>query len=219
MTRITPIALVLLCWLALASMSLAWTSVQPLNGSHILKIRLQSCSTRTTRLPPRHLYSSSSTRLYSSSFDDSLLSSLLVAVTNDAASGWRQYVPLVVSGMVLLDIVLGSPAANGVLSIVQRKVDEKDNRDDGSNNQDEDDSGMNTSSSSKMRQQSSSSVTSKPRIDVDAFVEQALTKAENMQSLREYLDARKTDGERMRDIRRMQDQQMAKLDSKNRRSE
>jgi hypothetical protein len=69
----------------------------------------------------------------------------------------------------------------------------------------------NTSSSS-----SSATAAAKPRIDVDAVVKQALDKAENVQSLRNYLDSRKSDWDRMEDIRREQDKLMEQLDDKNR---
>jgi hypothetical protein len=124
------------------------------------------------------------------------------AVTSPGSS-WRQYVPLVVTTFVLLDIVLGSPAANSVLKIVQKRVDEQDQ-------QESSNSSLTAASSSLQQQQPQS----KPRVNVDALVEQAMAKAENAQSLRAYLDSRKTDQDRMREIRRQQDQQLMKLNQK-----
>jgi hypothetical protein len=113
--------------------------------------------------------------------------------------------------MVLLDIVLGSPAANSLLSIVRRKVDEKEEEQSTADATD----GTSSSNLTVNRKRRLQSESVKPRIDVDAVVDQAMQKAENIQSLREYLDARKTDSDRISDIRRLQDQQMARLDEKN----
>ena len=61
----------------------------------------------------------------------SWLADAVVQATSNAASeaasssssSWRQYVPLVVSGGVLTDIVLGSPVANKVMSGMRPPVE------------------------------------------------------------------------------------------------
>ena len=116
-------------------------------------------------------------------------------VSSTSSSSWRQYVPLVVSAGVLLDIVLGSPAANSVLRLAQPPTDP--NNDDA---------------------QSRSNLENKPskeRIDTMAVAQQALDKASATTELRRYLDENQSDWQKIQKIQQEMDQQLADYDSSN----
>lgn len=204
------------------------------------------------RSPPVHPASSANSPTSSSatSFslwsgtgnDDLLLSSLLflgwdttaadastaatdVSSSLSSSSSWRQYASVAVIGLVLLDIVLGSPVANSVLRNARDSIDKDEVDDDDTtttrtpgifNKDNASASGSSTNASSRPRGIRTTgggpSSSSKPRIDVDAVAKQALEKAEGVTMLREYLDSRKTDWDRMEDLKRKMDQQMAQLD-------
>jgi hypothetical protein len=140
------------------------------------------------------------------------LADAVVQASSDAAteaasssSSWRQYVPLVVSGGVLTDIVLGSPVANKVMSGMRPPAEGEAAGGDGK---------ANASSKSKV-----DPVLQKKqeRIDTQAYARSALNKAENTLSLRKYLDENKSETEKMNDLKRIMDKQMEELDKKNRR--
>jgi hypothetical protein len=152
----------------------------------------------------------SSMELLSSS--TSWLADAVVQATSEAAtatasassSSWRQYVPLVVSGGVLTDIVLGSPVANKVMSGMRPPAegeagDGGDSKTTGKTNVD------------PVLQKK------QERIDTQAYARQALERANNSLSLRKYLDENKSENEKMNDLKRIMDKQMEELDKKNRR--
>lgn len=112
-----------------------------------------------------------------------------------AEESWRQYVPLAVSAFVIVDILLGSPAANSILRLAQPPSDEEENNNNNNNNND-------------------TFQKSKERIDTQALAQAAVDRAQSVQELRNFLDAQKTDWDRMEDIRKQMDQQMAELDEK-----
>jgi hypothetical protein len=151
----------------------------------------------------------STMEIFSSS--TSWLADAVVQATSEAASAtassspssWRQYVPLVVSGGVLTDIVLGSPVANKVMSGMRPPAEG-----------DAVDSDSKASSKAKV-----DPVLQKKqeRIDTQAYARAALNKAENTLSLRKYLDENKSETEKMNDLKRIMDKQMEELDKKNRR--
>jgi len=66
----------------------------------------------------------------------------------------------------------------------------------------------------RQQQQSRVSVkkTNRERIDVDSFAKAALQKAEGSLELRNYLDQRKTDWDRMEELRREMDARMDRID-------
>jgi hypothetical protein len=140
-----------------------------------------------------------------------------------ASSSWRQYVPVVVIGLVLIDILLGSPIANSVLNKARSEASEDGGRRLDDNSMVRDDFPADTGASllwgsrgknqSKKRQ---TSYSSKPRIDVDAYAKAALERAEGVTQLRDYLESRKTDYDRMEDMKREMDRKMEELDRKNR---
>lgn len=125
--------------------------------------------------------SSSSISLFSDSS-----SSILVA-----QESWRQYVPLVVSLFVIVDIVLGSP----VLKSVTDRINPKNAVGDG---------GPGGATFDRSRE----------RVDTEQFAKEAIEKAQNALELRRYLEENKTDEQRYQEIRSRMDAQMSKLDTK-----
>jgi len=115
-----------------------------------------------------------------------------------AEESWRQYVPLAVSVLVIFDILLGSPLLNLIVAPMKRQAegDSTDTKD-----------GMFGATSQKQPR-----VNPKERIDSEQVAQQALDKARNSLELRQYLDAQKTDWDRMEEIRKKMDQDMADLD-------
>lgn len=126
-------------------------------------------------------------------------SSLLLVSEEASGESWRQYVPLAVSCLVILDILLGSPVANMALAPMKRATEAQD-RDAGV-----EDSTGNVALRSK---------NPKERVDTEAIASQTLDKARGMLELREYLEDNKTDEKRFEEIRKDLDKQMAEFDSK-----
>jgi hypothetical protein len=126
------------------------------------------------------------------------------ATASSSPSSWRQYVPLVVSGGVLTDIVLGSPVANKVMGGMRPPAEGDAVDSDGK-------------ASSKSNFDLIAQQKKQERIDTQAYARAALNKAENTLSLRKYLDENKSETEKMNDLKRIMDKQMEELDAKNRR--
>jgi hypothetical protein len=168
------------------------------------------CYPRSLATPSMLPVDDSTMEILSSS--TSWLADAVVQATSDAASSsqssWRQYVPLVVSGGVLTDIVLGSPVANKVLGGM-RPPAEGEAGDGKTNNAPND--GSSPTKVDPVEQKK------KERIDTQAYARQALDKAEATLSLRKYLDDNKSETEKMNDMKRIMDKQMEALDRKNRR--
>jgi hypothetical protein len=120
-----------------------------------------------------------------------------------SVESWRQYVPLVVISFVLVDIALGSPAAKGAFSSMQPPAPGELPPPKTSG----------TSTVDPLEEKK------KQRIDTQAVAFQALDKAAAALELRRYLDSRKSDYDRMEDMKAVMDQQMNDLDRKNRPSE
>jgi len=114
------------------------------------------------------------------------------------AENWRQYIPLVVSCLVIADILLGSPAANSVLRFANPQAESN-----------EDGEGF---SLPWMNQKSEED--SKERVDTSAVAQQAVDKAQATLELRNYLEAQKTDWDRIDDMRKQMDKDVSKLDRK-----
>jgi hypothetical protein len=108
-----------------------------------------------------------------------------------SAEEWRQYVSLGIVAAVIVDIVLGSPIANLAL---------KPLRDAQEQLQQEEES--NTKKASR----------SKERIDTDKVAQEAIVRAQNALELRNYLESRKTDWDRMEDLKRNLDRDLQTLD-------
>lgn len=121
-----------------------------------------------------------------------------------ATESWRQYVFPIVTAGVLIDIVLGSPVANSVLKPLRGDAV------DGS------DQGKNQGSSSSMFGNNKSKFDQtklKERIDSDQVAKAAVARAQNALELRRYLDNRKTDQDRMNEIKKQLDAGMQDFDS------
>ncbi len=109
-------------------------------------------------------------------------SSILVSTES-----WRQYVPLIVSVGIIIDILLGNPVANAVLKPMRPEEE--------------------TDESEKNEKPKS-----KARIDAELVAQQALDKANNTLELRKYLEESKTDYDRMEEMKRKLDASMQDLD-------
>jgi hypothetical protein len=146
-----------------------------------------------------------------SDLSQSLLSPSSSILLCEEAS-WRQYVSVVVIGLVLIDILLGSPFAKSLLN--KARPENMSDEVDGNNRP----SALGSSRESTPNP-ARGSYSRKPRIDVDGYAKAALERAEGVAQLREYLDAQKTDWDRMEDMKRQMDQKMQELDRKNRNEE
>jgi len=157
--------------------------------------------------------------------DPSLWSSLIAAAADEVASSavaaesspesWRQYVPLGVSLCVITDILLGSPAANSVLGVIQSQADEKANG--GGSSDDE------TGTPLEMLQRAAAGKPNRSnlykrdpneRVDTAAVAQKALDKAAMTSELRRYLDEKKSDMDKIQEIQKELDQSMADFDVK-----
>lgn len=127
-------------------------------------------------------------------------STLMLAETE----GWRQYVPLVVSVGVILDILLGSPIANLALGPMRRAAMKNEENGD-------DNSGANVSSGDKKQKFNRNP---RERVDSEAVGQAALEKARYSMELRKFLEENKTDEQRFEDIRKKIDAEAAKFDAK-----
>mmetsp|Transcript_2746 Transcript_2746/g.3305 ORF Transcript_2746/g.3305 Transcript_2746/m.3305 type:complete len:189 (+) Transcript_2746:123-689(+) len=106
-------------------------------------------------------------------------SSLLIATES-----WRQYVPLVVSVGVIVDILLGSPLANAVMAPLRPPQD------------------------GEGEISSKDTTNPKERVDSAKVAQEALDRARNSMELRNYLEANKSDEQKYDEIRK----QIDKLD-------
>ncbi len=150
-------------------------------------------------LPDYYYYSSSSSPIIDQS------TSLLLAETE----GWRQYVLLVVSLGVILDILLGSPLANLALGPMRRAAMDKEN-----NSSDSGGGGGGGGGDGDQKVTKPSFIRNpKERVDTDAVAQAALDKARNSMELRKFLEENKTDEQRYEEIRKKIDAEAAKFDS------
>lgn len=99
----------------------------------------------------------------------------------------------------ILDIVLGSPAANSVMGLMRPPEN---------NEQDDAEEGM------PRRVKRRSQASSKERIDSMAVAQAAIDKANATLELKRFLEDKKTDWDKMEEIRKKMDRQMEELDEK-----
>jgi hypothetical protein len=132
---------------------------------------------------------------------------------------WRQYIPLVVSIGVIVDILLGSPLANGIIR--QLNKDQIENEQDGEKGDNvappsSANNFMDLVSGSKNRKQirNSDAGNTQERVDSEKIAAEAISKARNTLELRNYLERNKTDWDRMQDMKRKFDQQTYEIDQK-----
>ena len=130
-----------------------------------------------------------------------------VVLASDGES-WRQYVPLVVSIGVIIDILLGSPLANLALGPMKR-ASEKGSGEDSDNNIS---TGGNSLFSAFGSNNSSTVDKSKERVDSEAIAQAAIDKARNTLELKRFLEENKTNEQRYDEIRRKIDKQLDELE-------
>jgi hypothetical protein len=109
----------------------------------------------------------------------------------------REYVPLIVAGAVIIDILAGSPFVNAVMSFARPKVEEEDatsttTTTGGNNNNDIKDA--------------------KERIDTKKVAAAAVERAQNVVAIRQMLEDNKTRDDRIKDLQRKVEQQQAEFD-------
>ena len=164
-----------------------WASLDLLSYT---RNRLSLTKRKPSFVAGRRAHTTSSSASPLNSIDPS--SSILLA-----EESWRQYVPLAVSAIVIVDILLGSPLLNLVVAPMKRQA-EKGGDDDADNRL--------SSIAAQPR------VNPKERVDSEKVAQEALDRARNSLELREFLEAQKTDWDRMEEIRKKMDKQMADLD-------
>ena len=145
--------------------------------------------------------------------------SSIVLISDDATTSafsdvaeWRQYVPLTVTGAVLIDILLGSPLANMALAPMKRATEEGANRGNNSNSSQSNNNNNNGGSLfSTLGGGGSSSRDdgTKERVDSEAIAKAALFKATNTLELRRFLDENRTDEQKYEEVRKQIDRQMS----------
>lgn len=128
---------------------------------------------------------------------------------------WRQYVPLVVSVGVIIDILLGSPLANLALGPMKRASqkgatgdDSQEGSDNGGGNSGSLFSSLGGNLSGNKRVDKS-----KERVDSEAIAQAALDKAMYTLELKRFLEENKTDEQRYEEVRKKIERQMDDLDN------
>lgn len=122
-----------------------------------------------------------------------------VATTTEVGSSinnLRQYVPLGVSVLVIIDILLGSPMANGLLNKIRPTETDTTNENDETN--------------ARKSQNINSYQPSKERIDSQKVAQDAIQRARYTLELRSFLDAQR---DPVVELQRKMDQQAAMLDT------
>jgi hypothetical protein len=115
--------------------------------------------------------------------------------TNEVLSAeLREYVPLIVSGAVIIDILAGSPFVNAVMSFARPKDEEEEAaRTSGGNN-------------------NNNIKDAKERIDSKKVAAAAVERAQNVVAIRQMLEDNKTRDDRIKDLQRKVEQQQAEFD-------
>lgn len=142
---------------------------------------------------------------------DVLTSSMSSASTLLAVSEeWRQYVPLVVISLVLVDIVLGSPLANLALSPMRRAAEKAEEQDDsGAGN-----FGLGKALNPNLGGASDVLKNPKERVDTASIAQDTLDKARGTLELMEYLENNKSNEQLYEEARKKMDKQFEELDGK-----
>ena len=131
--------------------------------------------------------------------DDDLSSSTFFS---SALENWRQYVSLGVIGLVILDIVLGSPFVNMLMAPIRRASDAK-------YSEEGEEGDRNVPSLLNRRKKNPITSDSRERIDTEAIAKAALEKALGASELRDYLERNKTEKDRVEDLKREVDRKLA----------
>jgi len=140
----------------------------------------------------------------------STITSSFLLSEDGSVESWRQYVPLVVSVGVIVDILLGSPLANLALAPMKRASEqgsggESDDTDGGSG-------GSLFSSFGGGGGEDKALSRSKERVDSEAIAQAALDKAMGTLELKRFLEENKSDEQKYEDVRKKIDRQMQELD-------
>ena len=137
-------------------------------------------------------------------------------LVSSETESWRQYVPLVVSVAVIIDILLGSPLANLALGPMRRASEKGATGSDNNNSQDSNDDVATDGSlfSSLGGNGGGGKVVdkSKERVDSEAIAQAAIDKARNTLELKRFLEENKTDEQRYEEVRKKIERQMEELD-------
>jgi hypothetical protein len=143
---------------------------------------------------------------------NSISSSALFDSIGSGDASWRQYVPLVVSTLVIVDILLGSPVANRFASLLRPPPDALQNSDNDAPTTNDDSRSLWNFSFGQNDRPTQQSTSSKERIDSLQVAKQAIDKAQNTLELRRYLESRKTDQDRIEEVKRKLESQYKEVD-------
>eukprot|EP00545_Synedropsis_sp_CCMP1620_P010266 CAMPEP_0119006556 /NCGR_PEP_ID=MMETSP1176-20130426/2368_1 /TAXON_ID=265551 /ORGANISM="Synedropsis recta cf, Strain CCMP1620" /LENGTH=187 /DNA_ID=CAMNT_0006958485 /DNA_START=36 /DNA_END=599 /DNA_ORIENTATION=- len=105
----------------------------------------------------------------------------------EEVAAWRQYVPLVVSLLVITDILLGRPVASAVMAPLQAVQEEF--------------------------LPDASKTSKKERVDTNAIAQEALDQARTMMELNAYLESNKTEEQLLYELRMTMDKDMQQVDA------
>ena len=121
------------------------------------------------------------------------LSSSLFLLSNQVES-WREYVPLVVSALVIIDIAMGRPVAKAIMKPLQQQQ---------------------PAQPSMISNEDTVVVATnkKERVDTEAIAQQALDQAYASMELRRYLDENKSEAQKLQELRRQMDEEIVKVDA------
>lgn len=165
--------------------------------------RISGGSSKLNMIPDTEIQQQLSTSI-------STITSSFLLSEDGSVESWRQYVPLVVSVGVIVDILLGSPLANLALAPMKRASEqgsggESDDTDGGSG-------GSLFSSFGGGGGEDKALSRSKERVDSEAIAQAALDKAMGTLELKRFLEENKSDEQKYEDVRKKIDRQMQELD-------
>ncbi|KAI2497916.1 hypothetical protein MHU86_16572 [Fragilaria crotonensis] len=118
-------------------------------------------------------------------------SSFLMLLSNNSVESWREYVPLVVSAAVMVDIAMGRPVANAIMKPLSQQA-----------------------SSPSENTDAMTKTNPKERVDTERIAQEALNQAYASMELRRYLDENKTEAQRLQEIRQRMDAELRQVDAK-----
>ena len=189
-------------------------SAQHTTTSYISSISSSSSSKLNSMMP--EIYDNMQSQL--SQPHTSTATAVTSILLSEDVESWRQYVPLVVSVAVIIDILLGSPLANMALAPMKRASEKGvtgDSDGDGSSSGGGGGGGSLFSAfggSSDGGGEDKVASRSKERVDSEAIAQAALDKAMGTLELKRFLEENKTDEQRYEDVRKKIDQQLMELD-------
>lgn len=123
-------------------------------------------------------------------------------------SEFRQYAPLVVSLIVILDILLGSPLVNLILVPMRRQAFDESSDDIVKDDDFKRNKSFQSTASTPMEKVGE-------RIDCDQFAQEVIEKARSQQELINYMQSRKSNSDRIMEVKRKFDNQLERFDNEN----